>query len=203
MMKLMLPLTLLALTFGGMTQKLNLPTDFELGGVIDSNSKSDVWNAQIQYGPLKTKIPQSSVSHDFPQSKRNLKINLDQLDSVSHDRQIVINQALSFVDKQVPYVWGGASLSGMDCSGLTMLAYAAIGKALPHYTVWQEQCSQRIPVNQAQPGDLLFWGAPMASYHVALYLGNQKYVQAPQPGHNVEITTLNHGFYPSFAGRIL
>lgn len=103
----------------------------------------------------------------------------------------------------VPYVWGGESLSGMDCSGLVKYVYAnAEGKQLPHYTGALENCVDQHPVSEAKPGDLLFWGNHGATYHTAIYTGNNQYVAAAKPGTNVATYTISPYFNPSFAGTV-
>ncbi len=115
----------------------------------------------------------------------------------------VVNLAKQLASQNIPYVWGGESLSGMDCSGLTDYVYQhAAGISLGHYTVTQESHVTKETVSAAQPGDLLFWGQAGATYHVAIYIGNNQYVAAPQPGQNVQIQTINAAFQPSFAGRV-
>lgn len=115
----------------------------------------------------------------------------------------VVSLAVKLANSNIPYVWGGNSLSGMDCSGLVDYVYAhSEGKQLPHYTVSLENCVSQKPVSQAQPGDLLFWGQHGSTYHVAIYIGNNQYVAAPQPGQNVEIETISPYFAPSFAGSV-
>ncbi len=103
----------------------------------------------------------------------------------------------------VPYVWGGESLSGMDCSGLVKYVYAnAEGKQLPHYTGALENCVDQHPVSEAKPGDLLFWGNHGSTYHTAIYTGNNQYVAAAKPGTNVATYTISPYFNPSFAGTV-
>ena len=103
----------------------------------------------------------------------------------------------------VPYVWGGNSLSGMDCSGFVDYVYAhAENKQLPHNSVALESYVNQHTVSQAQPGDLLFWGNHGSTYHVAIYTGNNQYAAAAKPGTNVAIYTLSPYFAPSFAGTV-
>lgn len=98
----------------------------------------------------------------------------------------------------VPYVWGGASMTGLDCSGFTMLAYRDIGISLPHQSRLQfaQYASTFIPPersDQLQPGDLVFWGTngdPSRIYHVGIYAGGGSYIHAPQAGDVVRYATL-------------
>jgi cell wall-associated NlpC family hydrolase len=82
----------------------------------------------------------------------------------------------------VPYVWGGASPSGFDCSGLVMYVYAQLGIGLPHAATMQQQMSKPVPLGSLQPGDLVFFGGPSFSYHVGIYVGGGQMINAPHTG---------------------
>lgn len=107
--------------------------------------------------------------------------------------------AQSFIG--VPYVWGGSTPAGFDCSGLVQYVYAQFGKSLPRATTGQEYAGTQISVEEAQPGDLYFWGSRGSTYHVAIALGGGSFVHAPQPGENVKIGSVS-SFRPSFAVRL-
>lgn len=114
----------------------------------------------------------------------------------------VVALAQALTQQNIPYTWGGDNLAGLDCSGLVRYVFQeAIGKTLPHSSVAQEAVVQKKAVADAKPGDLLFWGTPGASYHVAIYIGNQAYVTAPGPGETVRVETISSAFMPSFAGQ--
>ncbi len=86
----------------------------------------------------------------------------------------------------VRYVYGGASPSGFDCSGLVMYVYAQLGISLPHYTVAQWNATQ--PVSSPEPGDLVFFDG---LGHVGIYIGNGQMVDAPHTGSVVRIDSIS------------
>jgi cell wall-associated NlpC family hydrolase len=86
----------------------------------------------------------------------------------------------------VPYVWGGASPSGFDCSGLVMYVYAQLGISLPHYTVAQWNASY--PISSPEPGDLVFFNG---LGHVGIYIGGGRFVNAPHSGSVVRIDSMS------------
>lgn len=109
----------------------------------------------------------------------------------------LVNTAASCLG--VPYVWGGMSMSGFDCSGLTSYVYARNGIALPRTAAAQQAAATPISFDQLQPGDLVFWGKP--AHHVGIYIGDGQYIHAPVPGQVVSIC--NTSWYPfTSAGRI-
>jgi peptidoglycan DL-endopeptidase CwlO len=91
----------------------------------------------------------------------------------------------------VPYVWGGSSPSGFDCSGLVMYVYAQLGISLPHYTVAQWNATLPISTSELQPGDLVFFDG---LGHVGIYIGGGQFVHAPHTGTVVQIASLS-GYY--------
>jgi peptidoglycan DL-endopeptidase CwlO len=86
----------------------------------------------------------------------------------------------------VPYVYGGASPGGFDCSGLVMYVYARLGISLPHYTVAQWNATQ--PIASPAPGDLVFFDG---LGHVGIYIGNGQMVDAPHTGSVVRIDSIS------------
>jgi cell wall-associated NlpC family hydrolase len=115
--------------------------------------------------------------------------------SVPGDRYAdVVGIAMRYLG--TPYVFGGASPSGFDCSGLVMYVYAQVGVSLPHYTVaqWDYPDSVSVSRSQLQPGDLVFFAG---LGHVGIYVGNGQFIHAPHTGSVVRIDSLSEGWYAS------
>jgi cell wall-associated NlpC family hydrolase len=96
----------------------------------------------------------------------------------------------------VPYLWGGATPAGFDCSGLVMYVYAQLGISLPHYAAAQYQVGTPVPRDELQPGDLVFFDA---LNHVGIYIGGGQFVHAPHTGDVVKISSLSD-FAGSYVG---
>lgn len=89
----------------------------------------------------------------------------------------------------IPYVFGGTTTAGLDCSGLVQKAYGDLGISLPRIAADQARTGTAVPsLAQARPGDILGFGQP--AHHVAIYLGNNMMIAAPEPGENVKIQSV-------------
>ena len=108
--------------------------------------------------------------------------------------------ALTFLG--VPYVWGGTTPSGFDCSGYVQYVYSHFGISVGRTTYTQQYAGTKISVASAQAGDLYFWGSYGSAYHVAIALGGGQYVMAPAPGQVVKTGNVS-SYTPSFAVRVL
>jgi cell wall-associated NlpC family hydrolase len=98
-------------------------------------------------------------------------------------------KVVSFAYQQIgkPYVWDAAGPDSYDCSGLTMAAWATVGVSMEHYTGSQFAAFPKVPRDQLQPGDLVFWNN---MGHEGMYIGDGRVIHAPQPGENVKISTM-------------
>ena len=113
-----------------------------------------------------------------------------------------INAAMGYLG--TPYVWAGESAAGLDCSGLTMVSYEAAGVYLTHSSRVQYGEGTQVPLDAAQPGDLVFWssdGSQSGIYHVAIYLGDDMMIEAPTFGMTVRVTSMRYSGVMPYAVR--
>jgi cell wall-associated NlpC family hydrolase len=87
-----------------------------------------------------------------------------------------------------PYEWGASGPDSFDCSGLTLYAWKAGGKSLPHSSAAQYNATTRVPTSALVPGDLLFYGSPI--HHVGLFVGNGQMIEASQEGTPVRYASI-------------
>jgi cell wall-associated NlpC family hydrolase len=102
----------------------------------------------------------------------------------------------------VPYVWGGASPSGFDCSGLVVYVYAQVGVSLPHSSYALYGAGVPVSYDQLQAGDLVFF---YGLGHVGIYVGGGMFIHAPHTGDVVKVSSLSGSYTSSYVGarRIL
>ncbi|ATE53743.1 NlpC/P60 family protein [Actinosynnema pretiosum] len=135
--------------------------------------------------------------------------------------EAVIARAMTQIG--VRYSWGGGNYTGptvgvrdggegdvhgdyytvgFDCSGLMMYAFAGVGIYLPHYSGYQYTSGDRVPLEQARRGDMLFWG-PGGGTHVALYLGDGMMLEAPYSGSAVKVSPVRYSGIVPYVTRLL
>jgi peptidoglycan DL-endopeptidase CwlO len=103
-------------------------------------------------------------------------------------------QAVAIAERYigVPYVWGGASPAGFDCSGLTMYVYAQLGIPLSHFTGDQWNEGVHVSQDQLAPGDLVFFDG---LGHEGMYIGGGEFIHAPHTGDVVRISRMSESWY--------
>ena len=126
--------------------------------------------------------------------------SVNEADDTSAIRTSIVDFALQFVGN--PYVWGGTSLTnGADCSGFVQSIYANYGYNLPRIACDQAVYGTQIPVNEAEPGDLIFYAESGYVYHVSMYIGNGQVVHAYNSDAGIVVTGI--GADAVWATRIL
>jgi cell wall-associated NlpC family hydrolase len=114
------------------------------------------------------------------------------------------DKAIAFAYAQLgcPYVYGGTGpcADGFDCSGLTMQSWAAAGVSIPRTSYEQWDDLPHVSLDDVQPGDILvFYDAG----HVALYVGHNEFIQAPQQGQDVQLVTFQGASTPGIDGAVV
>lgn len=118
-------------------------------------------------------------------------------------RSQVVFTAMQMVG--VPYRWGGSTPQGFDCSGLVQYAYSNAGLRLPRTAADQMDATAPVTLENAQAGDLLFFRDGSRTSHVAIYLGDGRFVHAPSTGNQVSLDSFGNAYWRmrfARAGRI-
>lgn len=103
----------------------------------------------------------------------------------------IVAYAKNFIG--VPYVWGGTTPNGFDCSGYVQYVYRQFGISLPRTTYSQVAMGRSVSRSELQPGDLVFF---RSAGHVGIYVGNEMYIHAPQTGRTISIDSMaNRSLY--------
>ena len=108
----------------------------------------------------------------------------------------IVDRALSL--QGTPYVFGGTTRRGFDCSGFTKYVYASFGISLPRTSYAQFASGAAVSKNDLRPGDLVFFTTySRGASHVGIYIGGGRFVQASNPNSGVEVSSLSDSFYSS------
>ena len=165
--------------------------------------------AKVEVSPTsKGYVAKDYVDIDFDmdeavavENRKDEPVSFKDNGKTSEKRRKIVNYACQFVGN--PYVYGGTSLTeGTDCSGFVMRVYEHFGYQLGRSTYDQIEDGKAIPVSDAKPGDLLFYGSASAPGHVALYIGNGQIVHASTSTTGIIIGNANYR-EPCAARRIL
>ena len=124
--------------------------------------------------------------------------------SISAKRQSVLNYAAQFLG--VPYVYGGSTPSGFDCSGFTSYVFKNTVGSIPRVAQAQYDATTRVSRDDLLPGDLVFFGSSTSSIsHVGIYVGSNQFIHAPSTGDVVKYSSLTGSYATRYqgAGRVI
>lgn len=174
--------------------------------IISRISKSNVWGQKYlsvrEYRSFFAKgrsryQGQSAKLSDFGSSVNTTSVSLPstQSSSASGIRAKIVANAKSF--QGVPYLWGGTTPSGFDCSGFVQYVYKQNGISIPRNSRSQSTAGTHIHPKEAQPGDLIFFYGEVKGHvsHVAMYIGNGEFIHAPCTGKTISISTIKKEKY--------
>lgn len=186
-------------------------TTFENAVLSETKKELELENTELE----EKKKEKSNVTNEYQKQKDTIEKNIKKLEnevksiereierkriekerserlrqkyglSISGEGAAIVETALKYLG--VPYVWGGTTPGGFDCSGLMQYAYGQHGKYISRTTYTQIYDGKPVSRSELQPGDLVF---PHPD-HVVMYIGNGKVVHAPQTGDVVKISPLGN-----------
>lgn len=161
----------------------------------EKKAKEDIAKAKAEAKAKKVKKAKQIV---------NMAVKKTKTKSVQASSKAASVVALAKEQVGKPYVWGAEGPDTFDCSGLVQYIYQhAAGVSMPRTTYDQVKVGQTVPLDQLQAGDLVFWGSETAPYHVAIYIGNNQYVNAATPEQGTILQTMSSYYKPTIAKRVL
>ncbi|MCJ7690668.1 MAG: C40 family peptidase, partial [Clostridiaceae bacterium] len=156
---------------------------------------------KIKYANQWAYIYKSYVSNgkDTQSKPKEVESKQENNDGISGDE--VVAYASKFMG--VPYVWGGSTPAGFDCSGLVQYVYKNFGINMPRTTMDQVNVGTSVSINNLQKGDLIYFrmnaSDPNQVSHVGIYIGNNKFMHSPKPGDVAKTSEINSYYTDHFA----
>lgn len=153
--------------------------------ITQLNTQESQYRAQLVTDQLAVKTSQIAIEKIRNSAPTNVSINADVFSSNS-----VLAYASNYIG--VPYVWGGTTPSGFDCSGFTQYVFSHFRISLPRLSQDQQYIGTLVPRSNLQPGDLVFFGT--LAHRVGIYVGNGNMINSPHTGAVIRIQALNSDF---------
>lgn len=158
--------------------------------------------AEIERQNAAARAAQSSSQSALSSSASSSSSSYKAPASSSGSGQAIVNSAMKYLG--VPYVWGGTSPSGFDCSGLVQYVCKQNGISVPRVAASQRNAGTYVSRQNLLPGDLVFFSSNGSSItHVGIYVGNGNMIHAPQTGDVVKISSIETSYRLStYAGAV-
>ena len=170
----------------GFAARSALKTGKEVEAYVNVVGETGITLAEQKVDPLENAAYRYSLN-----TTKDVASILQALGTAAVDRQAMIQFGMQFLGN--PYVWGGESLTnGCDCSGFTQQVYAQFGVALPRTSYQQAEVGVKIPAEEAVPGDLLFYSRDGVVYHVLMYIGDGKAVNASSSSTGIIVSDVDY-----------
>ena len=170
----------------GFAARSALKTGKEVEAYVNVVGETGITLAEQKVDPLENSAYRYSLN-----TTKDVASILQALGTAAVDRQAMIQFGMQFLGN--PYVWGGESLTnGCDCSGFTQQVYAQFGVALPRTSYQQAEVGVKIPAEEAVPGDLLFYSRDGVVYHVLMYIGDGKAVNASSSSTGIIVSDVDY-----------
>lgn len=153
-------------------------------------------HAQTENHQIITKSTSNSPEtvHIAQVAPQKTQSEIKQVSRGSSAATTIVEHALSLLG--TPYVYGGTTRSGFDCSGFTQYVFAGSGISLPRTSYEQFASGVAVSRNELQPGDLVFFTIyTKGASHVGIYIGGGRFIHADNPRVGVTITSLSNSFY--------
>ena len=170
----------------GYIHKTVLGQGEDVDAYVEEKGEENLPAADQLVDPLENQAYRKSLK-----TTKEINSILNALGEATVDRTAMIQFSMQFLGR--PYVWGGDSLmNGCDCSGFTQQVYAEFGMSLPRCSYEQAEVGVKIPAEEALPGDLLFYARDGAVYHVLMYIGDGKAINASSSTTGIIISNVNY-----------
>lgn len=122
--------------------------------------------------------------------------------NISKGRTEVVDLANKICDEKIPYLYGGTTLKGFDCSGFVLYVLKSVfpNANIPRIAAGQESLGDYVKLSEAVPGDLVFWSSSGKhnAYHVGIYIGSNQYIDSGTTGQVVSKKNITENFDPSY-----
>ena len=180
----------------GASTSYSVVTTVRYGSKLPIISYTDGWY-KVKVGNTTGYISGDYITITDETDSSNPVVKETPLIQINYTGEDIVAKAEEYLG--VPYLWGGFTPMGFDCSGLVQYVYKQLGISLERTTYYQVHQGVIVDRNDLKPGDLIFFTTndddPNDISHVGIYKGNDLFIQSPKPGDYVRVSNLNSAYY--------